>query len=82
MFSMVGIGIFSLVLYIAIILVLMTWLKRRASESMLWAYLIIVVVAGVFSKHTVANVFTKSFKFGITSEVVYAAMAFVFMCRC
>lgn len=79
MFSMVGIGIFSLVLYIAIILVLMTWLKRRASESMLWAYLIIVVVAGVFSKHTVVNVFTKSFKFGITSEVVYAAMAFVFM---
>ena len=79
MFSMVGIGIFSLVLYIAIILVLMTWLKRRASESMLWAYLIIVVVAGLFSKHTVVNVFTKSFKFGITSEVVYAAMAFVFM---
>ena len=58
MLSLIGIGIISLVLYIAIILVLMTGFKRRASESMLWAYLIIVMIAGVFSKHTVTNVFT------------------------
>lgn len=50
MSSMIGLGIISLVLYVAIILVLNVGLKRRASEAMMWSYLVIVVVAGLFSK--------------------------------
>jgi len=79
MLNMVGIGIVSLLIYIAIILVLNVGFKRRASESMLVAYLVIVATAGIFSEHSATDVFVKSFKYGITSEVVYAAMGFVFM---
>lgn len=79
MSSMIGLGIISLVLYVAIILVLNVGLKRRASEAMMWSYLVIVVVAGLFSKHSIGAVFKDSFSYGIHAEVVYAAMAFVFM---
>ena len=77
--SMIGLGIISLLLYVGIILFLTVKLKRRASEAMLWAYLIIVVVAGLFSKHSMGAIFVKSSTYGIHSQVVYAAMAFVFM---
>ena len=76
---MIGLGITSLLLYIAIILILNVKFKRRASESMMWAYLVIVIIAGLFSKHSVSSVFWKSFTYGIHAQVVYAAMAFVFM---
>lgn len=79
MLDMIGIGIISLLLYIAIILVLNVGFKRRASESMMWAYLILCIVAGTFSKYSISAVFIKSFKYGAHAEVVYAAMAFVFM---
>ncbi len=79
MLDMIGLGIFSLVLYVAIILILNVGFKRRASEAMMWAYLLIVVVAGVFSKFSVKDVMVKSFRYGIHAEVVYAAMCFVFM---
>jgi TRAP-type C4-dicarboxylate transport system permease large subunit len=79
MLDLMGIGIFSLVMYIVIILVLMMIFKRKASESMLWSYLVLVIVGGIHSKAGIAKVFTTSFKVGITSEVVYAAMGFVFM---
>ena len=46
---------------------------------MMWSYLVIVVVAGLFSKHSIGAVFKDSFSYGIHAEVVYAAMAFVFM---
>ena len=77
--SMIGLGIISLLLYVGIILFLTVKLKRRPSEAMLWAYLIIVVVAGLFSKHSMGAIFVKSSTYGIHSQVVYAAMAFVFM---
>lgn len=76
---MVGIGIVSLILYIMLILILNVGFKRRASESMMWSYLILVVFGGLFSNHSIWLLFTKSFNYGIHAEVVYAAMAFVFM---
>lgn len=79
MLNMIGIGIISLLLYIAMILILNVGFKRRASESMMWAYLILVIFGGVFSKNTTWSLFSKSFSYGIHAEVVYAAMAFVFM---
>lgn len=77
--GMIGLGIISLVLYVAIILILNVGFKRRASEAMMWSYLIIVAIAGAFSKHSLQSAFVKSFSYGIHAEVVYAAMAFVFM---
>lgn len=79
MSGMIGLGIISLLLYIAIILILNVGFKRRASESMMWAYFIIVLVAGAFSKKAMGPLFVKSFTYGLHAEVVYAAMAFVFM---
>lgn len=79
MLDMIGIGIISLLIYIGIILVLNVVFKRRASEAMMWAYMVLIIVGGVFSKHTSSALFAKSFKYGIHAEVVYAAMGFVFM---
>jgi TRAP-type C4-dicarboxylate transport system permease large subunit len=79
MLGMIGIGIISLVVYIAIILVLNICFKRRASESMVFAYFVVICIAGIFSEHTVQDIFYTSFMFGMHSEPVYAAMAFVFM---
>lgn len=79
MSGMIGLGIISLIIYVAVILVLNVGLKRRASEAMMWSYLLIVVIAGTFSSKSIGAIFTKSFTYGIHAEVVYAAMAFVFM---
>ncbi len=79
MLDMIGIGITSLVIYIAIILVLSIIFKRRTSESMVWAYSVLIIIGGIFSKHSMSAIFVKSFKYGVNAEVVYAAMAFVFM---
>lgn len=79
MSGMIGLGIISLIIYVAVILVLNVGLKRRASEAMLWSYLLIVVIAGTFSNKSTVSIFTKSFSYGIHAQVVYAAMAFVFM---
>lgn len=59
--GMIGLGIISLVLYVAIILILNVGFKRRASEAMMWSYLIIVAIAGAFSKHSLQSVFVKVF---------------------
>lgn len=79
MSGMIGLGIISLVIYVAVILILNVGLKRRASEAMMWSYLLIVLVASIFGKKSLTTVFSKSFSYGIHAEVVYAAMAFVFM---
>ena len=44
-----GVGIYSLIIYIAAVLVISVVLKRRMAEAMLWTFIIIVVIGGMFS---------------------------------
>lgn len=76
---MIGIGIISLLIYIAAILVINVVLKRKMAESMMWSFLLILAIAGIFGKMNVIELATGGIQAAAKQEVVYASMAFVFM---
>lgn len=77
--NFIGIGVISLLIYIASILVISVVLKRKMAEAMMWSFLLILIIGSLFGGK---NIFALA-KIGISSaakqEVVYASMAFVFM---
>ena len=76
---MIGIGIISLLIYIASILVINMVLKRKMAESMMWSFLLILLLGGIFGGQSVVTLAQTGIKSAAKQEVVYASMAFVFM---
>lgn len=76
---MIGIGIISLLVYIASILVFNMVLKRKMAESMMWSFLLILLLGGIFGGQSVIILAQTGIKSAAKQEVVYASMAFVFM---
>lgn len=77
--SNVGIGVISLLIYIAAILVINMVLKRRMAEAMMWSFLIILAIGTVFGHNNFFKLAQTGIKAAAKQEVVYASMAFVFM---
>ena len=75
----IGIGIISLLVYIAAILVINMVLKRKMAEAMMWSFLIILAMGGIFAGQNVFTLAQTGIKAAAKQEVVYASMAFVFM---
>lgn len=76
---MIGIGIISLLIYITSILVINMVLKRKMAESMMWSFLLILLLGGIFGGQSVVTLAQTGIKSAAKQEVVYASMAFVFM---
>ncbi len=76
---MIGIGIISLLIYIAAILVINMVCKRKMAEAMLWSFLLILAIGGLFGGQSVPALAQTGIKAAAKQEVVYASMAFVFM---
>lgn len=77
-FNLIGIGIFSLLLYIISILFINNVLKRKMAECIFFAYLGLVIITFLFVENPVDSI-KKSILFASKQEVVYAAMAFTYM---
>lgn len=76
---MIGIGIISLFIYIAMIIVLNVIVKRSMGESMLWTCLALIIIGAVFGGKNPVTLFTDAFAYSAKQEVIYAGLAFVFM---
>lgn len=72
---MIGFGIISLFVYIAIILVMNMVLGRKIAESMGAALVVLLIISG---KNAPANL-SAGVTFALKQEVLFVAMAFVFM---
>lgn len=75
----IGIGIISLIVYVAGILILNIGLKRKMGESMMWSVLILIAISVAFGGRPLGETITDSVSNAVTQEVVYAGLAFVFM---
>lgn len=74
-----NIGIISLLIYIAAILIINMVLKRKMAEAMMWSFLLILVINGLFGGNNILTLAQGGIKAAAKQEVVYASMAFVFM---
>lgn len=70
-----GIGLIALVVFIALIIFWSTVLKRGIGEAMIVGFL----VTALFGGAEAPKLIWEGFVFGATNEVLFAAMAFVFM---
>lgn len=77
--NMIGFGVCSLLIYIASILIINMVLKRKMAEAMMWSFLLILVLSGVFGGYDVLALAKVGISAAAKQEVVYASMAFVFM---
>lgn len=75
----VGIGVISLVVYIVAILVINMGLKRKMAEAMMWSFLLILAIGGIFGGRDIVSLAQTGITSAAKQEVVYASMAFVFM---
>lgn len=76
---MIGIGISSLIAYIAIILFINLKLKRKMGEAMLWSTLFLVIVATVFGGLNGGELIVDAISYSAKQEVILAGLIFVFM---
>lgn len=76
---LIGIGVISLLVYIASILVINIVLKRKMAEAMMWSFLIILLMGGIFGGQNALSLAKSGITAAAKQEVVYASMAFVFM---
>ena len=76
---MIGIGIITLIIYIAAILIINVVFKRKMAEAMVWTFLLIVAIGGIFGHHNPVTLAADGIQDAAGQEVVYASMAFVFM---
>lgn len=74
----IGIGIVSLIVYIATILVLNTQFKRKMDECMFWAFCVLLAITLVFTGQIVEPL-SNAIEFAAKQEVIFAALAFSFM---
>ena len=70
-----GFGIISLLAYIAIILVMNMRFKRKIAESMGVALVVLLIISG---RNALTNL-QSGITFALKQEVLFVAMAFVFM---
>ena len=77
--NFIGIGVISLLIYIASILVINMGLKRKMAEAMMWSFLLILAIGGIFGGKDVVSLAKSGITSAAKQEVVYASMAFVFM---
>lgn len=75
----IGIGVISLIVYIAAILVINMVFKRKMAEAMMWSFLLILAIGGIFGGKSVVGLAKTGITAAAKQEVVYASMAFVFM---
>lgn len=76
---MVGIGIISLIVYIAIILVINLVIKRKMGEAMLWSTLLLIIIAAVFGGQNGVELALDAVSYSAKQEVILAGLIFVFM---
>lgn len=77
--NFIGIGVISLLIYIAAILIINMGLKRKMAEAMMWSFLLILAIGGIFGGKNVVSLAQTGITSAAKQEVVYASMAFVFM---
>lgn len=77
--SLIGIGVISLLIYIAAILIINMGFKRKMAEAMMWSFLLILAIGGIFGGQDVVSLAKTGITSAAKQEVVYASMAFVFM---
>lgn len=77
--NFIGIGVISLLIYIASILVVSMVLKRKMAEAMMWSFLLILVIGSLFGGRSFFTLAKTGISSAAKQEVVYASMAFVFM---
>ncbi|MDR1915481.1 MAG: TRAP transporter large permease subunit [Synergistaceae bacterium] len=75
----IGIGIISLVIYVASILILNIGCKRKMAEAMIWSVFLLIVISVLFGGRPLGETIADSAKNALGQEVVYAGLAFVFM---
>lgn len=75
----IGIGVISLLIYIVAILVINMVFKRKMAEAMMWAFLLIIAIGGIFGGKDMVSLAKSGIASAAKQEVVYASMAFVFM---
>ena len=78
MFSYLGIGTLSLVVYIVIIIGITYFFKRTITEAMLAAFIVLLIMAAVVG-HNPVKLLVEGVLFTMAQEAVFAAMAFVYM---
>ena len=74
-----GVGITTLFIYIALIIVLNVYLKRSMGESMLWTCLVMLIIGATWGGKNAVEMFNDAFAYSAKQEVIYAGLAFVFM---
>lgn len=74
-----GIGIASLFIYITAIIILNVKLKRKMAESMIFGFIILIIISFINESSTAASNFKESISFAMKQEVIFAAMAFTYM---
>ena len=74
-----GVGITTLFVYIALIIVLNVYMKRSMGESMLWTCLAMLIIGATWGGKNPVDMFNDAFAYSAKQEVIYAGLAFVFM---
>lgn len=76
---MIGIGIITLFVYIAMVIVLNIIVKRTMGEAMLCTCMVMIAIGAIFGGQDPVALFIDAFTYSAKQEVVYAGLAFVFM---
>ena len=74
---MIGIGIISLIVYIAVILVINLVIKRKMGEAMLWSTLLLIIIAAVFGGQNGVELALDAVSYSAKQEVILAGLIFV-----
>lgn len=76
--NLIGIGIISLIVYIATILFINTVFKRKMDECMFLAFCVLLIIT-LLATGEVIEPFKGAIEFAAKQEVIFAALAFSFM---
>lgn len=74
-----GIGIFSLIIYIVLIFILNMGLKRKMAEALMWAFLTLLVISTTLGGKSAPVMFITGVKTVLSQEVTFGVIAFMVM---
>ena len=74
-----GIGIFSLIIYIVLIFILNMGLKRKMAEALMWAFLALLVISTTLGGKRAPVMFITGVKTVLSQEVTFGVIAFMVM---
>lgn len=74
-----GIGIFSLIIYIVLIFILNMGLKRKMAEALMWAFLALLVISTTLGGKSAPVMFITGVKTVLSQEVTFGVIAFMVM---